>query len=79
MKVHDSRFYKILRFLAALTLVPYGISTYKELKKVDWMTYWQTVKVTGFVILFSVITGIIVYGLDQLLLKLFDVVIKKAQ
>lgn len=70
---------KFLRSLFSLTLIPYAIGTYRELKKVQWMNYWQTIRVTSFVILFTVICAILVYGIDQVLLKLFDFVVKKAQ
>ncbi|MEI7603438.1 MAG: preprotein translocase subunit SecE [bacterium] len=62
---------KTAKGLFRLTLIPYGIATYKELKTVDWMTYWQTVKVAAFVILFSVVTASLVYGVDQIISKCF--------
>jgi len=65
---------KIFRGLWTVTLIPYGIATYRELKTVDWMPYWQTVKVTAFVIVFSVIIASLVYGVDQIITNVFKLI-----
>lgn len=61
---------------AKLSLIPYGIATYRELKTVQWFTYWQGIKVTSFVIFFSILTATLVYGVDQIVSNLFKLVIK---
>ena len=65
-----------LGLVAKASLIPYGVATYKELKSVQWFTYWEAIKVTSFVILFSVLTATLVYGVDQIVSNLFKLVIK---
>jgi preprotein translocase SecE subunit len=72
-----SKIVKVLRVIFAFTLIPYAISTYKELKTVSWMNYWQVVRVTLLVVLFAIIVATIAYGLDQIFSRLFDVILNK--
>ena len=67
---------RVANTVVRATLIPYGIATYKELKSVQWFTYWETIRVTSFVIFFSVLTATFVYGVDQIVSNLFKLVIK---
>lgn len=62
--------------LFTATLIPYAIATYSELKTVAWMNYWQVLKVTLFVVAFSVFMASFVYGIDQIVSRLFDAITK---
>lgn len=48
-----------------------------ELSKVIWPTRKETIRLTGLVIFISLVVGIYIGGLDIILTKLMEIVIKK--
>ena len=47
-----------------------------ELKKVTWPTREETIKLTGMVIIMSVLVGAFIGGLDIILVKIVSIVLK---
>ena len=70
---------KVGKALLTITLIPYAIATYKELRSVDWMNYWKTIRVTAFVLLFAAIISASVFGLDQGIFGVINFIVQKTQ
>lgn len=69
--------YKFFRFIGYIFVPPYVRSAWRELRLVTWPDFRQTRDLVIAVIIFSVIFGIIVAGVDFVLDKIFRNVILK--
>jgi len=62
---------------SSLTPIRFLEEVIAELKKVTWPTRQETIKLTGMVIIISVIVAFFVGGLDALFLSLTTIVLKR--
>jgi preprotein translocase SecE subunit len=69
--------WKPFRFVARYIIPPYFRQSWRELRQVTWPNRKQTRQLTGAVIIFSVVFGIVVAAFDYGLDKLFKQVIVK--
>ena len=67
--------WKPFRFIGKVIVPPYIRNSWRELRMVDWPTRKQTRQLTGAVILFTIVFGVLVAALDFGLDKLFKQVI----
>jgi preprotein translocase SecE subunit len=69
-RVSQFRIWRPLKFIGRYLVPPYFRSSWRELRQVTWPSRKQTRQLTGAVIVFSVVFGVIVavfdYGLDRL-------------
>jgi preprotein translocase SecE subunit len=56
--------------------VTFLVQTQDELKKVTWPTQKEVIRLTATVIIVSIIVGVFLGGLDFLLTKLTEIIIK---
>ena len=68
---------RVMRFLGKVLGINYVVSSWQELKQVTWPTGKQSRRLTVAVIIFSVIFGAFIAGVDFGLSKLFKQVILK--
>ncbi len=68
---------KPLRILGFIIVPPYFRNSWKELRQVTWPTFRMSLRLTGAVLIFAVIFGIIVFFIDMGLEKIFKQVILK--
>lgn len=68
---------KPLRILGFIIVPPYFRNSWKELRQVTWPTFPMSLRLTGAVLIFSVIFGVIVFLIDMGLEKVFKQVIIK--
>lgn len=69
--------FRIFRFFGYILLPRYVRNSWKELKQVVWPGRSQTLRLTFAVIVFSVVFGLVVAGVDFVLDKLFKELILK--
>jgi preprotein translocase SecE subunit len=69
--------FKVMRVLGRILLPRYFRNSWKELRQVTWPTFKQSRQLTGAVILFAVIFGVVVALLDFGLDKVFKQVLLK--
>ena len=71
-KTRPARF--IGRLLAAILLINYFVSSWRELKAVEWPNKRETVRLTAAVFIFSILFGFLIsvsdFGLDKLFHKI---------
>lgn len=58
------------------TPVTFLVQVYEELKKVTWPTRQEVVRLTGAVILISLVVGVFIGGLDFIFTSLLQIVVK---
>lgn len=56
--------------------IKYFKEVFSELKKVTWPTFKELVKHTGAVILFILVMGIVIFGIDSGLRALWELLLK---
>jgi preprotein translocase SecE subunit len=70
--------FRLFRWIGYVLLPPYFRNSWRELRKVEWPNRKQSVQLTGAVIIFAVIFGGIVAGVDFGLDKAFkEILLKK--
>lgn len=69
--------FKVMRVIGRILLPRYFRNSWKELRQVTWPTFKQSRQLTGAVILFAVIFGVVVALLDFGLDKVFKQVLLK--
>ena len=85
MNIHDSvrriRFHALLFFFFVSArgkwTRQYLSDSFKEVKKVVWPSRQETMKTTVFVIIFSVVFTAFLYGIDNLIAFLFNMLLVK--
>ena len=68
---------KPMRFIAKWTGIKYIVDSWKELKDVTWPSFKESIRLTGAVIIFSVIFGVLIAIVDFGLDKLFKQILLK--
>lgn len=68
---------KPMRFIAKWTGIRYIIDSWGELRGVTWPTFKESVRLTGAVIIFSVVFGLLIAVIDFFLDKLFKQILLK--
>jgi preprotein translocase SecE subunit len=68
---------KPMRFIAKWTGIQYIIDSWSELRGVTWPTFKQSVRLTGAVIIFSIIFGLLIAVVDFFLDKVFKQILLK--
>lgn len=68
---------KPVQFIFTITGLRYLYKSWKELKGVTWPTFRESLRLTGAVVLFSVVFGVIVAVIDYFLDRLFKEVLLK--
>lgn len=63
--------FRVFRWIGYVLLPPYIRNSWKELRQVTWPNRRETFRLTYAVIIFSVIFGLIVFGVDTVLGKIF--------
>lgn len=58
------------------SIVKYFKEVFSELKKVSWPTFKDLVKHTSAVIVFILIVGVIIFGVDTILSQVWDLLLK---
>ena len=66
---------KGFRFIGRFVVPPYFRNSYKELRMVTWPTGKQSRQLTGAVIIFAVVFGLIIAGVDLGLDKVFKAIL----
>jgi preprotein translocase SecE subunit len=69
--------FKPFRIIGFILLPPYVRSSWKELKQVTWTKRRDSFRLTGAVICFAIVFGLIVFVLDFFLDKIFKEVLLK--
>jgi preprotein translocase SecE subunit len=69
--------FKPFRIIGLILLPPYVRSSWKELKQVTWTKRRDSFRLTGAVICFAIVFGLIVFVLDFFLDKIFKEVLLK--
>jgi preprotein translocase SecE subunit len=67
--------FRVFRWLGLILLPPYIRNSWRELRQVTWPDRKQTLRLTYAVIVFSVMFGLIVAGVDFVLDKIFKEII----
>ncbi len=68
---------RIFRWIGLVLLPPYFRKSWRELRLVTWPNRRQSLQLTSAVVIFSIIFGVIIAGLDFVLDKLFKQLILK--
>ena len=63
--------FRVFRWIGTILLIPYIRNSWRELRQVTWPNRRETFRLTYAVIIFSVIFGLIVFGVDLVLDKIF--------
>lgn len=69
--------YRVFRWISYIFVPPYIRNSWKELRLVSWPNMRMTLRLTYAVIVFSVVFGLIVAGVDWVLDKIFKELIIK--
>jgi len=69
--------FKLFRIIGLILVPPYFRNSWKELRQVTWTKRKDSFRLTGAVICFAVVFGLIVFVLDFFLDKLFKEVLLK--
>lgn len=69
--------FKVMRFIGRILVPRYFRNSWKELRQVAWPTFKQSRQLTGAVVIFAVIFGVVVALLDFGLDKVFKEVLLK--
>lgn len=69
--------FRVFRWIGYVLLPPYIRNSWRELRQVTWPNRRETFRLTYAVIIFSTIFGVIVFGVDLVLDKIFKELIIK--
>lgn len=67
--------FRLFRWIGYVFVPPYIRNSWKELKLVTWPNFRETLRLVYAVIIFSIIFGLVVAGLDWILTKVFKEII----
>lgn len=66
---------KFFRIIGLVLVPPYFRNSWKEIRQVTWLKLPMAVRLTGAVIMFAIVFGLLVAGIDYVLDKIFKEVL----